>query len=62
MASRTMTIRVRASVSPWFYWAIAAGKFLAPVVCLSPWLAERMVDVVRAIGYSSIRVKVLNGK
>ena len=59
MASRTMTIRVRASVSPWFYWAIAAGKFVAPIVCLWPCLAERMVDVVRAIGNRSIRAKVI---
>ena len=59
MASRTMTIRVRARVSPWFYWAIAAGKFVAPLVRHWPWLAERMVDVVRAVGNRSIRVKVI---
>jgi len=59
MAQETITIRVRASVSPWFYWAIAAGKFVAPAVRHWPWLADRLVDVVRAIGHSSIRVKVL---
>ena len=59
MAQETITIRCRVKLSPWFYGSIAVGKFVAPVVRHWPWLADRLVDVVRAIGHSSIRVKVL---